>query len=357
VSLAHLGFGPDLAAAFEPHAAGGLMPGRVAVEHRGALILYGPDGETWADVPGRLRHRAESSADLPAVGDWVAYRPSAGAGRAAVAAVLPRRTAFVRKTAGFESVGQVVAANIDVVLCVTAIVDDLSAQRLERYLTLAWESGAEPVCVLTKADLSADAEAAAALVSSVTFGVPVHIVSAVTGDGVDGLAALLTEGRTAALVGSSGVGKSTLVNRLCGRDRQATAEVREDGRGRHTTTRRELVLLPSGGCLIDTPGMRELTLWDAQEGLGQAFEDVEELAAACRFSDCGHRTEPGCAVRTAIAAGTLPAGRLESFRQLERELRYLETRHDARARSEQGKRWRALSKEQRARTRQERRSP
>lgn len=356
MSLAHLGFGPDHAAAFEPYAGDGLMPGRVAVEHRGALVLYGPEGETWADVPGRLRHRAESSADLPAVGDWVAYRPMDGPGRATVAAVLPRRTAFVRKTAGFEAVGQVVAANIDVVLCISSIVDDLNAHRLERYLTLAWESGAEPVCVLTKADLSPNAEAAAARVSGVTFGVPVHVVSAVTGEGVDALAALLGTGRTAALVGSSGVGKSTLVNRLHGSERQATAEVRDDGRGRHTTTRRELVRLSSGGCLIDTPGMRELTLWEAQEGLGQAFEDVEELAQQCRFSDCVHSSEPGCAVRAAIADGTLSAGRLESFRHLERELRYLETRHDARARAEQGKHWRAISKQQRERTRQKRRS-
>jgi ribosome biogenesis GTPase / thiamine phosphate phosphatase len=356
VSLAQLGFGPDLAAAFEPFAGDGLLPGRVAVEHRGALILYGRDGEIWADVPGRLRHRADSSVDLPAVGDWVAYRPGAGSGRAAVAAVLPRRTAFVRKTAGFEAVGQVVAANIDVVFCVTSIVDDLSEHRLERYLTLAWESGAEPVCVLTKSDLSADAEAAAALLSGVTFGVPVHLVSAMTGEGIDRLAGLLTAGRTAALVGSSGVGKSTLVNRLLGHERQATAGVREDGRGRHTTTRRELVRLPDGGLLIDTPGMRELTLWDADEGLGQAFEDVEQLAERCRFSDCAHRTEPGCAVQAAIAVGALAAGRLESFRHLERELRHLETRHDARARAEQGKRWRALSKEGRERSRQKRRS-
>jgi ribosome biogenesis GTPase len=357
VSLASLGFGPDLAAAFASHAGDGLEPGRVAVEHRGALVLYSESGETVADVPGRLRHRATSSAELPAVGDWVAYRPAAGGGRAAVAAVLPRRTAFVRKTAGFEAVGQVVAANIDVVLCVTSVVDDLNDRRLERYLTLAWESGAEPVCVLTKADLSDDPQMAAALVSSVTFGVPVHVVSAVTGQGVDALSALLTAGRTAALVGSSGVGKSTLVNRLCGSERLATAAVRTDGRGRHTTTRRELVVLPAGGCLIDTPGLRELTLWDAQEGLGQAFEDIEELAAECRFSDCVHRTEPGCAVRAAIASGRLPAERLESFRHLERELRYLETRHDARARAEQSRHWRALNKQQREHTRQKRRSP
>jgi ribosome biogenesis GTPase len=356
VSLAHLGFGPALAAEFEPYHETGLEPGRVAVEHRGALVLLTGEGEIWAGIPGRLRHRAASPIDLPAVGDWVAYRRGGPDDRAVIEAVLPRRTAFVRKTAGFEAVEQVVAANVDVVFCVTSLVDDLNARRLERYLTLAWESGAEPVVVLTKADLCTKIDAAVAHVSGVTFGVPMHVVSAVTGDGVGELAAHIAGGRTATLVGSSGVGKSTLVNRLCGAERLATAAVRPDGRGRHTTTHRELVALADGGCLIDTPGMRELVLWDAEEGLDRAFEDLDDLAQRCRFRDCEHRTEPGCAVREAIRTGALDAARLESFRHLQRELRYLEIRHDARARSEERKRWQAAGKEGRERARQKRRS-
>jgi ribosome biogenesis GTPase / thiamine phosphate phosphatase len=351
VSLSELGWSPALAVAFQPFAASGLHPGRVVVEHRGALVLHSESEEIWADVPGRLRHRAASGADLPAVGDWVAFGRHAQGERATIEAVLPRRTAFVRKAAGFESVEQVVAANVDVVFVVTSLVDDLNPRRLERYLALAWESGAEPVVVLTKSDLCESIEAAVAQLGGVTFGVPANIVSAVTGEGIDELTAHLAGGRTATLVGSSGVGKSTLVNCLCGSERLATAGLRPDGRGRHTTTRRELVVLAAGGCLIDTPGMRELTLWDAEEGLDQAFDDVEALAGGCRFSDCAHRTEPGCAVQAAVAAGTLDAGRLESFRHLQRELRYLEIRHDARARSDERKRWRALSREQRLRSR------
>ena len=280
MSLSELGWSPALAVAFQPFAASGLHPGRVVVEHRGALVLHSESEEIWADVPGRLRHRAASGADLPAVGDWVAFGRHAQGERATIEAVLPRRTAFVRKAAGFESVEQVVAANVDVVFVVTSLVDDLNPRRLERYLALAWESGAEPVVVLTKSDLCESIEAAVAQLGGVTFGVPAHIVSAVTGEGIDELTAHLAGGRTATLVGSSGVGKSTLVNRLCGSERLATAGLRPDGRGRHTTTRRELVVLAAGGCLIDTPGMRELTLWDAEEGLDQAFDDVEALAAA-----------------------------------------------------------------------------
>jgi ribosome biogenesis GTPase len=351
VSLAHLGWSPALADAFQPYADSGLQPARVTAEHRGALVLRAESEEIWADVPGRMRHRAGSIAELPAVGDWVAFERHPQAERATVAAVLPRRTAFVRKAAGFESVEQVVAANVDIVFVVTSLVDDLNARRLERYLTLAWESGAEPVVVLTKSDLCESIEVAVAELGGVTFGVPAHVVSAVTGDGMDELVAHLTGGRTATLVGSSGVGKSTLVNRLAGSERLATGALRPDGRGRHTTTHRELVVLASGGCLIDTPGMRELTLWEAEGGLEQAFEDVEALAGECRFGDCAHRTEPGCAVLAAIADGTLDPVRLESFRHLQRELRYLEIRHDARARADERKRWRALSREQRQRTR------
>ena len=226
MSLSDLGFGPALAAAFVPYADSGLELGRVTVEHRGALVLHSETEEIWADVPGRLRHRAATGADLPAVGDWVAFARQPQGGRATIEAVLPRRTAFVRKAAGFESVEQVVAANVDIVFVVTSLVDDLNPRRLERYLALAWESGAEPVVVLTKSDLCESIEAAVAQLGGVTFGVPAHVVSAVTGEGIDELTAHVAGGRTATLVGSSGVGKSTLVNRLCGSERLATAGLR-----------------------------------------------------------------------------------------------------------------------------------
>jgi len=351
VNLEHLGWNPAFAEAFQPFADSGLLPGRVAVEHRGALVLLTADGEVWADVPGRLRHRAASEAELPAVGDWVAYSHHPQAERATIEAVLPRRTAFLRKVAGLETVEQVVAANVDVVFAVASLEGPLNPRRLERYLALSWESGADPVVVLTKADLCENVPEALVRVGEIALGVPAYAVSAVTGDGIEHLVAHLAGGRTATLVGPSGVGKSTLVNRLSGSERLATAELRADGRGRHTTTHRELVVLESGGCLIDTPGMRELVLWDAGEGLEQAFDDVELLALECRFSDCAHDTEPGCAVRAAVAAGTLDRGRLESFLRLQRELLYLETRHDARAKSEQRKQWRAVTREMRQRTR------
>jgi ribosome biogenesis GTPase / thiamine phosphate phosphatase len=351
LNIASLGWGDALAETFQEHADAGLRPGRVAIQHRGAYVLLTEDGEVWAGVRGRLRHAADSTADLPAVGDWVAYDHPEGAERAAVHAVLPRRSAFRRKAAGFETAEQVVAANVDVLFLVTSLNRDLNVRRIERYMTLAWESGADPVVVLTKADLCEDVSAAVALVETVTFGVPVHVTSALTGQGFEALRAHLEGGRTGAAVGSSGVGKSTLINHLCGEDRLATRDIRGDGRGRHTTTHRELIVLPGTGCMIDTPGMRELQLWDSAEGLERAFEDVESLIAECRFSDCAHETEPGCAVRSALADGRLESERFESYRKLQRELHWLEIRNDARARSEERKRWRSINKEARARAR------
>jgi ribosome biogenesis GTPase / thiamine phosphate phosphatase len=351
LTLSRLGWGPALADAFQPHADAGLRPARVAIQHRGAYVLLGEEGEVWAGVPGRLRHAATEGGELPAVGDWVAYDQPAGAERATIAAILPRRSAFTRKQAGLETVEQVVAANVDVLLLVAALSGDVNARSLERYLTLAWESGAGPVVVLTKADLCPDVPAAVAEVDAVGFGVPVIVTSAVSGAGFDELRARVGPGVTAAAVGPSGVGKSTLVNHLCAEARLATGEIRDDGRGRHTTTHRELIVLPGGGCMIDTPGMREMGLWDAEEGLGRAFADVEELAAACRFSDCAHDGEPGCEVRAAIAAGALDTERFESYLHLQRELHYLEIRHDARARSEERKRWRAVNRANRQRAR------
>jgi ribosome biogenesis GTPase len=333
--LEHLGWDEAWEASFEPHRADGLVPGRVAIQHRGAYVLFTAEGEVWAELPRRLVRAAEEDGrTMPAVGDWVGHRPSANGGRAQVEAVLPRRTSFSRKTAWAETREQVVAANVDVVFLVQGLPLDLNVRRLERYLATAWDSGATPVVVLTKSDLVEDLEPYVTEVESIAFGVPVHPVSNVTGDGLDALRAYLAAGQTVALLGSSGVGKSTLVNTLLGHEALETREIRADGRGRHTTTHRELVLLPDGGIVLDTPGMRELQLWDVDDGLQQAFGDVEEIETRCRFSDCAHESEPGCAVREALQTGELPAERWESYRKLQRELAALHLRMDARARQE-----------------------
>ena len=348
MKLSDLGWDASFAHAFEPYNEEGLVPARVAVQHRGAYVLLAEQGELRAELTGRLTHEAEPG-ELPAVGDWVTARVRDEAS-ASIHAVLPRRTAFSRKATSGPSdrtEEQILAANVDTVFLVSALGPELNPRRLERYLATAWESGAEPVIVLTKLDLHADAAAALTAVEGIAFGVPVHAVSGVTGEGTEALSPYLRAGRTVALLGSSGVGKSTLVNRLCGRDVLATRDVRADGRGRHTTTHRELVGLPGGGLLLDTPGMRELQLWDASDGLEGAFADVASLAAACRFTDCAHETEPGCAVRAALADGSLAPERFESWRKLERELRALEIRQDARLRSEARKERRRFARAQR----------
>jgi ribosome biogenesis GTPase len=328
--LESLGWDASYADAFEPFEQDGLAPARVAVEHRSEYVVYAQQGELRAELAGRLRHNDEH----PAVGDWVAVASRGDEGRARIEALLPRRTAFVRKVAWTETKPQVVAANVDVVFVVCGLDLNFNVRRIERFLTLAWESGAQPVVLLTKADLCDDVESRVWEVESVAYGVPVHPVSAPHGDGVETVRSYVPVGRTAALLGSSGVGKSTLVNALVGEELLATKEIREDGRGRHTTTHRQLVPLPEGGLVLDTPGMRELQLWDADSGLEAAFGDVESLAAQCRFGDCSHRREPGCAVRAALANHTLDLERFESWRKLQRELERLARKQDGRAQSE-----------------------
>ncbi len=272
--------------------------------------------------------------------DWVACAARPGEGAAAIHAVLPRSSVFVRKASGPNVAPQTVAANVHIALLTASLNADLSLRRLERYLAVAWESGAAPVVVLTKADACDDVDALVAQVESIAFGCPVHAVSAVTGQGLAALAALLGPGQTAVLLGSSGVGKSTLVNALAGQALMATQAIIEEGaRGRHTTTHRELTLLPSGGLVLDTPGMRELGLWDNEAGVAAAFGDIEALAAQCRFGDCAHRTEPGCAVRTALEDGSLDPDRWKSFGKLQRELAHLDLKDDPLARAEVRKVW------------------
>jgi ribosome biogenesis GTPase len=293
-------------------------------------------------------HEAATTADLPVVGDWVVVLLGSEEGTGTITAVLPRQTKFSRKVAWQAAEEQVLAANVDVAFLVTSLNEDLNLRRLERYLILAWESGARPVIVLTKADLHPDPAAAVAEVETIAGGVPVQALSSLTGVGLDEVRALLEPGLTAVLLGSSGVGKSTLINTLTGEDLLATQEIRNDGKGRHTTIRRELVQLPTGALVIDTPGIREIQLWVADDGIDEAFEDVTELFAHCRFSDCAHDREPGCAVRAALEDGTLAAERWDSYLKLQAELEHLDRKLDKRAASEARKRWKALGQEARA---------
>jgi ribosome biogenesis GTPase len=338
-ALQDLGWTDSHTTDFEPHAVEGFLPARVAEQHRGAYILFTELGELRAEAAGRLEHEADADG-MPAVGDWVAIAARPDESAATIHAVLPRRTKFSRKVAGNASEEQVLAANVDAVFLLMSLNEDFNLRRLERYITMAWESGAQPVVVLTKTDLCPEFALRVLEVEAIAFGVPVHAISSLTGDGVELVRAHLAPGRTIALLGSSGVGKSTLVNTLAGEEVLATQPIREDdGEGRHTTTHRQLVLLPDGGLVLDSPGMRELQLWASSDGLAETFGDVEDIAAQCRFSDCAHGTEPGCAVQAALDDGTLSFDRWTSYKKLQRELAHLERRLDKRLQAEETKRW------------------
>jgi ribosome biogenesis GTPase len=337
--LRELGWNDELAENLEP----GLVPGRVAAIHRGAFDVWTADAAVRTRLPGRLMH---DGLDV-AVGDWV------GLGDGLVRAVLPRRSALVRNAAGLTTTAQTLAANVDLAFVVSSLGPDLEPRRIERYLVTIWESGASPEIVLTKADRLDDPWELVAEVEAVALGVPVHVVSALSGQGCDALRMRIEDAATAVLIGSSGVGKSTLVNRWLGEEAMATTETREDDdEGRHTTTHRQLLVLPGGGMVIDTPGLRELQLWDAgAAALDATFADIEELAAECRFADCSHVHEPDCAVLAAVESGGLAAERLHSWRKLQRELLAIAMRHDVLLRKEESRKWRLRAREGRARAR------
>jgi ribosome biogenesis GTPase len=359
--LSTYGWSETLQHDFEPFAAQGLVPARILVQQRSLYRLVVETGELEGRLSGRFAHEAASfsknGGGYPVTGDWVAVELKEGV--AVIAAVLPRATAFTRMAAGTSKDRQVVAANVDLALLAASLNADLNLRRLERYLATAYESGAEPVILLTKADACADPEPLIDSVRDIAFGVPVLAMSVRTGQGLAELSALLAPGKTAVLLGSSGVGKSTLVNALAGVEKMATREIREDdAHGRHTTTHRELILLPSGALILDTPGMRELALWDAEAGVTAAFAEttaeVDLLAEGCRFRDCAHDKEPGCAVQAAVADGRLDSERWRSFQKLQRELAHTVRSEDPIARTAERKRWAAVTKAGKARSRAKR---
>ncbi len=338
--LLELGWTDELAEQLDP----GLEPGRIAAAHRGAFDVWTATAAVRAGLPGKLLHEG---VDVT-VGDWV------GLGDGLIRQVLPRRSVLIRNAASNQqrvTQGQTLAANVDVAFVVSSLGPDLEPRRIERYLVTIWESGATPEIVLTKADRFEDPWEMVAAVEEIALGVHVHVVSAVTGQGCDALRARIGSGQTAVLLGSSGVGKSTLVNAWLGEEVMATKETREDDdEGRHTTTVRQMLVLPGGGLVIDSPGIRELQLWDVGEGaLEGTFSDVEELAVECRFGDCSHQHEPGCAVLAAVESGELPAERLQSWRKLQRELHAIAIRHNALLRKQEVAKWKQRGREGKAR--------
>jgi ribosome biogenesis GTPase len=356
MNLEELGWNQSFDRYFEQSRNQSFIPARVAQEHKNKYLVYSEQGELKAEISGKFRHGARSRGEFPAVGDWVALSARPKEGRATIHSLLPRKNSFSRKAvlsggmpdSGGKTEEQVLAANVDKVFLVSGLDGEFHLRRIERYLTVAWDSGTTPVIVLNKADVCTDIETLVGEVQSIALGVAVHAISAAKNAGLDALQQYLINGRTAAFLGSSGVGKSTIINCLLGMNRLKVGVVREyDSKGRHTTSYREMILLPNGGIVIDTPGMREIQMWGDEEGLKRTFDDIEELATQCRFRDCRHEGEPGCAIGHAVTDGTLDTKRFHSYLKQKKELDYLAVRKDQRAKLNSKKRWKEITLAQR----------
>ena len=344
--LEELGWNSFFAEHFESLQAPGTVPARVVSERRNSYQVYSPYGELSAEISGKMRHQAAAGDQYPAIGDWVVVKPQTDEAKGVIHSILPRKSKFSRKEAGTVANEQIVAANVDTTFIVSGLDGgrNLNVGRIERYLSLTWSSGAVPVVILNKVDLCPDIDACVRDVESVALGAAIYPVSATERIGLEALGRHLVRGETVAFLGSSGVGKSALINALLGAESQEVTRVRQsDRKGRHTTSRRDLILLPDGGAVIDTPGMREIQMWTDEDHPQQAFEDVERLAQECHFKDCEHRTEPGCAVKAAIRRGDLDTSRLESFRKLQRELNRLARHQDHKAHLEEKAKWKRIS--------------
>jgi ribosome biogenesis GTPase len=333
---------------FSSHCQQGYTVGRVATEQKNTYLLYTEVGELSAEITGKMRYQASGRTDFPAVGDWVVISVIKGEPRATIHEILPRKSKFSRKTVGAITDEQIIATNIDTVFLVSGLDRDFNLRRIERYLILVWESGANPAIILNKADLCNQVEQRRAEVEAIAPGVPIIVLSAIENKGIDALVPYLGIGQTVTLIGSSGVGKSTITNQLAQKDIQAVQSVREgDNRGRHTTTHRELIILPTGGLLIDTPGMREIQLWTGSEGFHETFADIDTLAKQCRFRNCQHDKEPGCAVQQALFDGTLNEQRFRNYQKMQQELEYLSRKQDQKAYLAEKERWKKIHKAQR----------
>ncbi len=344
MNLQTLGWNDYFNNEFKKYTEQGYSVGRIGLEHKRMYRIFTENGELLGEVSGKLRHNSFSREDYPAVGDWVLISPRYEEGKATIHGILPRFSKFSRKAAGMTTEEQIVATNVNTLFLVNALNQDFNLRRIERYLLMAWESGANPVIVLTKSDLCNDIEEKLKQIEPVALGVPVHVLSVKDNTGIEQLDTYLEEGQTVALLGSSGAGKSTLTNRLIGAQKQLVNEIREgDDRGKHTTTHRELIIVPSGGIIIDTPGMRELQLWDAEDSLSHSFEDIETLAESCYYRDCTHGNEPKCAIVEAISDGILDEERFRSYVKLQKELAYLERKNDKKAQLEERNKWKKLS--------------